>query len=197
MGTGTAINFQPAGADKAAATGDFVLLAGEVGPVMRALRSNGIEVTALHTHMLGEKPTIYFMHFWAVENTFRLACDGLAQRARPNKRSALTAGRNLKAAPSDGSEWSAPRPREHSAGGLLAIAAAVLFGLSTPAAKSIVGNVPPLLLAGLLYLGSGVGLGVITLLGQRHGVRAQTRRLSLAAGDDLWRSAWTGLLCGA
>jgi len=58
-------------------------------------------------------------------------------------------------------------------GGLLAIAAAILFGLSTPAAKAIVGNVRPLLLAGLLYLGSGVGLGVIILLGQRRGVRLQ------------------------
>jgi len=56
-------------------------------------------------------------------------------------------------------------------GGLLAIAAAVLFGLSTPAAKAIVGNVHPLLLAGLLYLGSGVGLGITILLGRRHGVR--------------------------
>jgi len=56
-------------------------------------------------------------------------------------------------------------------GGLLAIAAAVLFGLSTPAAKVIVGNVHPLLLAGLLYLGSGLGLTVTTLLGQRHGLR--------------------------
>lgn len=56
-------------------------------------------------------------------------------------------------------------------GGLLAIAAAVLFGLSTPAAKAIVGNVPSLLLAGLLYLGSGVGLGFIVMLGRQHGVR--------------------------
>lgn len=56
-------------------------------------------------------------------------------------------------------------------GGLLAIAAAVLFGLSTPAAKAIVGNVQPLLLAGLLYLGSGVGLGVVILFGRRHGVQ--------------------------
>lgn len=56
-------------------------------------------------------------------------------------------------------------------GGLLAIAAALLFGLSTPAAKAIVGNVHPLLLAGLLYLGSGVGLGIIIFLGQRHGVQ--------------------------
>ena len=56
-------------------------------------------------------------------------------------------------------------------GGLLGIAAALLFGLSTPAAKAIVGNVHPLLLAGLLYLGSGIGLGIIILIGQRHGVR--------------------------
>src|SRR3954454_22056805 len=64
-------------------------------------------------------------------------------------------------------------------GGLLAIAAAFLFGLSTPAAKAIVGNVQPLLLAGLLYLGSGLGLGVVILLGQRHGVR-------LKRGDVPW-----------
>jgi hypothetical protein len=73
MGTGTAINFQPLGAGKAATTGDFVLLASEVDPVMRALRSGGIEVTALHSHMLGEQPTIYFMHFWAVGDASRLA----------------------------------------------------------------------------------------------------------------------------
>jgi hypothetical protein len=73
MGTGTAINFQPLGAGKAATTGDFVLLAGEVDPVMRTLRSNGIEITALHSHMLGEQPTIYFMHFWAVGDASRLA----------------------------------------------------------------------------------------------------------------------------
>ena len=56
-------------------------------------------------------------------------------------------------------------------GGLLAIIAALLFGISTPASKAIVGNVHPLLLAGLLYLGSGVGLGISILLGHRHGVR--------------------------
>lgn len=56
-------------------------------------------------------------------------------------------------------------------GGLLAIAAALLFGLSTPAAKAIVGNIQPLLLAGLLYLGSGAGLGIIIVFGRRHGMR--------------------------
>src|SRR5438445_974532 len=73
MGSGTAINFQPIGAGRAAVTGDFVLLAKEVEPVMRALRSGGIEVTALHSHMLGEQPTIYFMHFWAVGSVSQLA----------------------------------------------------------------------------------------------------------------------------
>ena len=73
MGTGTAINFQPLGSGRAAVTGDFVLLAAEVDPVMRALRSGGIEVTALHTHMVGEQPTLYFMHFWAVGGSSQLA----------------------------------------------------------------------------------------------------------------------------
>jgi hypothetical protein len=73
MGTGTAINFQPIGAGRAAVTGDFVLLASEVDPVMRAMRSGEIEVTALHSHMLGEQPTIYFMHFWAVGGASKLA----------------------------------------------------------------------------------------------------------------------------
>lgn len=73
MGTGTSINFQPLGSGKAATTGDFVLLASEVDPVMRALRSGGIEVTALHTHMLGEQPTLYFMHFWGVGPASQLA----------------------------------------------------------------------------------------------------------------------------
>ena len=73
MGAGTAINFQPLSGGKAAVTGDFVLLAKEVDPVMRALRSGGIDVTALHSHMLGEQPTIYFMHFWAVGGASQFA----------------------------------------------------------------------------------------------------------------------------
>jgi Domain of Unknown Function (DUF1259) len=73
MGTGTGINLQPLGGGKAATTGDFVLLASEVDPVLRELRSNGIEVTALHSHMTGEQPTIYFMHFWGVGPATQLA----------------------------------------------------------------------------------------------------------------------------
>jgi Domain of Unknown Function (DUF1259) len=76
MGMGTVINFQPTGGGKAAITGDFVLTAGEVNPVLRALRENGIEVTALHSHMLDEQPRLFFMHFWANEDAQKLA-DGL------------------------------------------------------------------------------------------------------------------------
>lgn len=63
MGLGTAINFQREGSG-AVATGDFVLLAGEVQPVIRALRQHGIDVTALHNHMLDERPRLFFLHFW-------------------------------------------------------------------------------------------------------------------------------------
>ena len=73
MGVATAINFQPTGGGRAAVTGDFVMTAGEVNPVIRALRDNGIEVTALHSHLLGEQPHLYFMHFWANDDAVRLA----------------------------------------------------------------------------------------------------------------------------
>jgi hypothetical protein len=73
MGVATAINFQPTGGGKAAITGDFVLRASEVNAVIRALREHGIEVTALHTHMLLEEPRLYFMHFWANDDAVTLA----------------------------------------------------------------------------------------------------------------------------
>jgi hypothetical protein len=73
MGVATAINFQPTGAGKAAITGDFVLVASEVHPVMQALRSAGIEITALHSHMLMEEPRLFFMHFWANADAVGLA----------------------------------------------------------------------------------------------------------------------------
>jgi len=76
MGMGTVINFQPTGGGKAAITGDFVLVAKEVNPVLKALRENGIEVTALHSHMLDEQPRLFFMHFWANDDAQKLA-DGL------------------------------------------------------------------------------------------------------------------------
>lgn len=73
MGVATAINFQPTGGGKAAITGDFVLVGGEVNPVINALRTNGIEVTAVHSHMLDEQPRLYFLHFWANDNALKLA----------------------------------------------------------------------------------------------------------------------------
>ncbi len=50
------------------------LVAGdEVNPVVKALRSNGIEMTALHSHMLDEQPRLFFMHFWANDDAIKLA----------------------------------------------------------------------------------------------------------------------------
>jgi hypothetical protein len=73
MGLATALNFQPTGGGKAAITGDFVLLDSEVNPVIKALRQNGIQVTALHSHMLQEQPRLFFMHFWANDDAVKLA----------------------------------------------------------------------------------------------------------------------------
>jgi len=73
LGLGTGINFQPTGGGKAAITGDFVLLGSEVNPVIKALRQNGIQVNAIHSHMLEEKPRLFFMHFWANDNAVKLA----------------------------------------------------------------------------------------------------------------------------
>ena len=73
LGMATGIGFQPTGGGKAAITGDFVLTADEVNPVIKALRANGIEVTALHSHMLDEQPRLFFMHFWANDDAIKLA----------------------------------------------------------------------------------------------------------------------------
>ena len=73
MGTAIAINFEPTAGGKAGITGDFVLLGSEVNPVLRALRQHGIEVTALHSHMIDDSPHLFFMHFWAHDDAQRLA----------------------------------------------------------------------------------------------------------------------------
>ncbi len=65
-GVAEAINFQAADSGNVATTGDFVLTAAEVNPVLSELRSHNIAVTALHSHMLAEEPRLFFMHFWAV-----------------------------------------------------------------------------------------------------------------------------------
>ena len=73
MGVATAINFQPTSSGRAVATGDFVLLPSEVNPVIRALRANGIAVTALHSHLLMDQPHVLFMHFWGDDDAAKLA----------------------------------------------------------------------------------------------------------------------------
>jgi Domain of Unknown Function (DUF1259) len=75
MGTGTAINFQPTGNNKAAIAGDFVVTAEELNPMISALRENGIEVVAIHSHMLEEQPRLFFVHFWANDDAAKLAKD--------------------------------------------------------------------------------------------------------------------------
>jgi hypothetical protein len=86
FGLGTAINLQSAGGGRGAITGDFVLLPDEVVPVQRALLENGIDVTAIHSHMIHEEPRLIFMHFWAVNDPetlgrgLRAALDRTASR---------------------------------------------------------------------------------------------------------------------
>ncbi len=90
MGVATGMNFQPTGGGKAAITGNFVLLAGEVNPVIEALRSNGIQVEALHSHMLTEQPKLYFMHFWANDDAIKLARGLRAALDRMNTKKATS-----------------------------------------------------------------------------------------------------------
>jgi Domain of Unknown Function (DUF1259) len=73
MGGATAINFQPTGGGKAAITGDYALIGSEVAEVVKALRANGIDVTAIHSHMVTEEPRIIFLHFWANDDAMKLA----------------------------------------------------------------------------------------------------------------------------
>ncbi len=73
MGVATAINFQAIGSGRAVCTGDFVMTSKEVNGVIRALRAGGINVTALHSHMLNEEPRLFFMHFWGSDDALKLA----------------------------------------------------------------------------------------------------------------------------
>lgn len=72
IGMATAINFQMDG-NNAGITGDFVLLADEVNPVVKALTENEIAVTAIHNHMLYDNPRLFMLHFWAVDVPEKLA----------------------------------------------------------------------------------------------------------------------------
>jgi hypothetical protein len=59
--------------DHAAVAGDFTMLESEVEPVVKALIENGIEVVALHNHMVHEQPKIFFLHYWGIGNAEQLA----------------------------------------------------------------------------------------------------------------------------
>jgi hypothetical protein len=72
MGMANAINFESVGS-RVATTGDFVLVADEVNPVIRELKAHGIRVTALHSHMLRESPRLFFLHFWGVDTPAKVA----------------------------------------------------------------------------------------------------------------------------
>jgi hypothetical protein len=59
--------------EKAAVAGDFTMLEDEVAPVIKALVENGIEVVAIHNHMVHENPKNFFLHYWGVGNAEELA----------------------------------------------------------------------------------------------------------------------------
>ncbi len=59
--------------DRAAIAGDVAMLANEVTPVLKALRKNGLDVVAIHHHMIGTQPPIYFLHYWGTGPADKLA----------------------------------------------------------------------------------------------------------------------------
>ena len=81
---GTPVNIQIVDASRYVATGDFSVLEGRVQPVITALASHGITATALHSHLIGETPKVYYIHFWA---------DGAPAAVLAGLRAAIDAGR--------------------------------------------------------------------------------------------------------
>src|SRR5437764_193844 len=72
LALGSWLAFQPAGGG-AMVMGDLVLTQEEVNPVMSRLAEGGIEITAIHNHMLDDQPRLFFMHFWGVDEPAKLA----------------------------------------------------------------------------------------------------------------------------
>jgi len=85
IGMATGINLQIDG-NMAATTGDFVLLADEVNPVVKILTENGIVVTAIHNHMLFDDPRLFMMHFWGLGDPEKLATGLKAALAKTNSK---------------------------------------------------------------------------------------------------------------
>jgi hypothetical protein len=73
LGASTAVNFQPVGAGRAAVSGDFAMVAGEVPAALAALRRGGLRLVSLHNHGLTDEPRLFFTHFWAVDDAVRIA----------------------------------------------------------------------------------------------------------------------------
>jgi hypothetical protein len=65
MGYASPVSVQRVSDGRAVATGDFAVAADRVEPVLAALAAHGMTATAVHTHLLGERPRLYYVHFWA------------------------------------------------------------------------------------------------------------------------------------
>ena len=81
--------------EKAAVAGDFAMLENEVAPVIKALVENGIEVVAVHNHMVHEEPRIFFLHYWGVGQASKLAQglkEALAQTGKENQEAEAALG---------------------------------------------------------------------------------------------------------
>jgi hypothetical protein len=84
QGYGTPINIQAVSSSRYVAAGDFSILGDRTQPVLSALASHGITATAMHSHLVGESPRIYYIHFWA---------DGPPREVLSGLRAALDAAR--------------------------------------------------------------------------------------------------------
>ena len=88
MGLNTWAAFVGTDAD-AAVAGDIAMLENEVNPVLKALRSNGLDVVAIHHHMINTQPMIIFLHYWGrgpadkLATGFKAAVDKLGNQSKP------------------------------------------------------------------------------------------------------------------
>src|SRR5438094_4930750 len=80
--------------EKAAMAGDIAMLANEVTPVLKVLRKNGIDVVAIHHHMIDTRPTIYFLHYWGTGSADKLATAFKAALGELGKTTKTTAAKH-------------------------------------------------------------------------------------------------------
>ncbi len=72
--------------------GDVAMLADEVTPVLKALRANGLDVVAIHNHMIGGEPAVYFLHYWGTGPAEKLATGFKAALGELGKKTSAHAG---------------------------------------------------------------------------------------------------------